>query len=1075
MTGVRRAALALALAAGVATPSFAQVFGQNKVRYGNFGFKVVQTEHFDVHYYDQLKVGALDVARMAERSYARLSTVLNHKFRERKVIILYASPSDFQQTNTTPGEVGEGTGGFTDYFKQRNIFPLTGAYAEIDHVLTHEMTHQFQMDVFSNGRTVGSVQQVATIAPPLWFMEGMAEYLSLGPVTPETAMWLRDAVLEDRLPTIEQLTFDQRIFPYRFGHALWSYVAERWGDEAIGAVLAGVPVAGWEQAIRRSLGVSVQTLTNQWRDAVRAKYYPELGEQARARRFALPALTGERTAGTLHLAPALSPDGTQFAFFGEGDFYFVDLWLADAATGKITRRLLNSTWSADYETFRFINSQAAWSPDGTKLAFAVKHGPRDDIVVLDVKRNAEVRRIRVGLNGLTTPAWSPDGRQLVFTGYDGGLSDLFIVNSDGTGLRRLTNDKYADLLPAWSPDGRTIAFTTDRGPGTDFARLSYGNYRIALYDLTTSQVRILPQMEHGKNVNPVWSPDGNALAFVSDRDGVSNIYLYELADDALFEITNVFTGVQGITPLSPVLSWARGADRLAFNYYERGRYDVYTIDHPQSLKQRMVPRERVAPAAPLVAAAPAAPAPAPAPEPEDTTPKPLTRFEGGLYRGARGFRQADGLKLLAAADVDASGVSLAALRDSAMLALPDTAEFTYKPYQAKLTPDYISRPNVGFVRDNFGQGFYGGASVSLSDMLGNHNLTIGGVVNGRLEESQILAAYTNLSHRIIWTAGVQQSPLFFYSPSTFSETDTSFQRADNLRRLIFRSGFGRLAYPLSRFQRLEGGLAVTNVDDSQLQFLSTLDKRTGFTNFVQQRIGNGSFNYFTPSVALVYDNTLFGYTGPILGQRYRVEFAQTLGDWSYRQYSVDLRKYQSLGGPFVLASRLWYLGREGTDASRFPIFIGYPDLLRGYTAGSFQRRECNFVTTVASTSTYGCGYLDQLVGSNAAVASVELRFPLLTPSLRFVPQGFPPIEGALYYDVGMAWNTLSQIQIPRNQSADPTLVRTPLQSVGVGIRTNILGFLVFRLDWSFMLNRPSNLGDGNYYGDLWTIALGPTF
>src|SRR6476659_7836577 len=102
------------LAALVSVPGVlsAQYFGRNKVQYTDFDFKVIQTEHFDVYYYDRERTAALDAARIAERSYARLSKVLNHEFRERKPIILYASHSDFQQTNALgPEAPSEGTGG----------------------------------------------------------------------------------------------------------------------------------------------------------------------------------------------------------------------------------------------------------------------------------------------------------------------------------------------------------------------------------------------------------------------------------------------------------------------------------------------------------------------------------------------------------------------------------------------------------------------------------------------------------------------------------------------------------------------------------------------------------------------------------------------------------------------------------------------------------------------------------------------------------------------------------------------------------------------------------------------------
>src|SRR5919106_1338411 len=583
---LRRTAPALVLLLLLGLPGMlsAQYFGRNKIQYTNFDFKVIQTEHFDVYFYERERVAAMDAARMAERSYARLSKVLNHEFRERKPIILYASHSDFQQTNATQVG-GEATGGVTDFARNRAVLPFTGSYADFEHVLIHEMVHQFQYDIWSRGRAGAGIATLIAIAPPLWFAEGMAEYLSQGPIDPETAMWLRDASLEGKLPTIDQMTVDPyEFFPYRFGHALWSYVAERWGDEAVGAILKATLAGGVEPAFRRTIGMTLEQLSDQWRDAVQKRYLPDIG--ARARAVADELLTEKRSDGTLHLAPALSPDGSQVAYFSEMDFYSVDLFLADGVSGEVKRRILKSGISSNYETYRFINSQANWSPDGKFLAFAAKRGARDVIVIVDVERNKEVKRIEVKLNGVTTPAWSPDGQHLVFTGYDGGLSDLFVVRRDGSGLRRLTEDKYADLHPVWSPDGKTIAFATDRGEGTNFKTLAIGNMRIALYDLDTGSIELLDQMEQGKNVSPQWSPDGQSIAFVSDRNGVSNIFLYELREKSLYQLTDFYTGAQGITPLSPVLSWASQADRLAFVYFEKGKYDVYTLSNPRGLKRQ---------------------------------------------------------------------------------------------------------------------------------------------------------------------------------------------------------------------------------------------------------------------------------------------------------------------------------------------------------------------------------------------------------------------------------------------------------------------------------------------------------
>src|SRR5467141_1767723 len=621
-----------------APPLAAQYFGQNRVQYRNFNFQTIQTEHFDIYYYPDERGGALDAARMAERAYARLSRILHHQFSSRKPIILYASQSDFQQTNVVDAS-GEGLQGFTEFFKHRMVLPFTGSYAELEHVLGHEMVHQFQYDVISRGRIGAGVQTLVNANLPGWFMEGMAEYLSIGPIDPLTSMWLRDASLEGHLPTVEEMTYDPRIFPYRFGHALLAYVGEKWGDEAIGQILQAAVSSGVEGGFKRALGVTLDDLSSEWRDAVQTTYLPQLADHYRARRIAQPLLTRKRSEGTLHLAPALSPDGRDIAYFSEKNSFFVDLYLADAETGRVKRRLVKSTLNSNYESLRFINSAGSFSPDGRYFAIAAKRRDRDDLVILDVKKDEEVRRIRVPLNGLTTPSWSPDGKQLVFTGYDGGLSDMFVVNADGTNLHRLTNDKYADLEPSWSPDGKTIAFVTDRSPATDFAALKFGNLRIALFHLDNGSIDILRNMDQGKNINPAWAPDGRSLAFVSDRNGISNIFLYDLSDGKIYQLTDVFTGVSGITALSPCLSWAHEADRLAFAYYEDGEYNVYAVDNPRSLKRQPYQAPATPPVTSLLAAqrrALAGPTPvavAAAP-PVDSEPRAAT----SVYRSPAGFR-----------------------------------------------------------------------------------------------------------------------------------------------------------------------------------------------------------------------------------------------------------------------------------------------------------------------------------------------------------------------------------------------------------------------------------------------------
>ncbi|MGQ0562311.1 MAG: peptidase S9, partial [Gemmatimonadota bacterium] len=572
------------MAAAFATPTaaWAQYFGRNKVQYRSFDFQIIRTEHFDVYYYDQERAAVMDAARMAERSYARLSKILQHQFKQRKPIILYASHTDFQQTNALSGFIDEGTGGVTEAYKNRIIMPFTGSYAEFDHVLNHEMVHAFQYDVIFSRGVLNETSPFSSAGRlPLWFMEGMAEYLSIGRIDPHTQSWLRDAVLSGYLRSIGEMSRRDDYLSYRFGQSLWAFIGEKWGDEVVGILLQKAPRLGLERAFASTLGLSLQDLSGEWTAAVRKTYLPQVAQYATPGSFSQQLTRHDELEDGWYFAPAISPDGTRMALLSQHEGFSFDLWLADARTGELKQRLIESARSADFESLRFMNSSAAFSPDGKRLAFVAQAGGRDVLYIFDIDRNRIVDQLGFELNGLAHPSFSPDGGRIVFSGNEGGISDLFITTLDGK-LTRLTQDKYADLVPSWSPDGTRIAFTTDRGPRTSFETLRYGNYRVALIDVATRELDVLPGQDHGKNHNPVWSPDGTQLVWVNDATGTNNLYLYDLAARELARITDVLSGVIAVVPTSPVLAWSRSG-RLLYTYFEKAGYNIYAIDDPRSL------------------------------------------------------------------------------------------------------------------------------------------------------------------------------------------------------------------------------------------------------------------------------------------------------------------------------------------------------------------------------------------------------------------------------------------------------------------------------------------------------------
>jgi Tol biopolymer transport system component len=1018
------AALALFLAASmVPEDADGQYFGRNKVQYRTFDFQVLQTPNFDIYFYPEEEVAARDAARMAERWYERLSAILDHRFTERQPIILYASHPDFQQTTVVGGAISEGVQGVTEAAKQRIAMPLLGSYPETDHVLGHELVHAFQYDISGLGRARGGLQAAAQrFQVPLWFIEGMAEYLSVGPVDAHTAMWVRDGALSGELPSIDRLTRDPRVFPYRWGHALWAYVGGRWGDPVIGQILRltgqGVPMA---DAFQRTLNISLDELSADWHTSIRRAYLPMLTEYQEPREVARPLLTQEGAGGRLNVGPVVSPDGRWVAFLSELGFLDIELHLANAETGEVVRRLVKGTaMDPHFGSLRFINSAGTWSPDSRQFAFAALRGGTDVIAIIDVESARRTRELRIpDVHELANPHWSPDGGSIVVSGTRGGISDLYIIDVASGTAQRLTNDRYAYFHPAFSPDGGTIAFVTDQ-TRTNLEQLSYGGYTIGLRELATGATRMLPVPEAGHNINPVWSRDGASLYFVSDVSGIANIYRIEVGSGAVSQVTRIFTGVSGITALSPTISAARDIDRVLFTSFEGNGYNIYALERAEALAGAPLEMPAVATGdtvAPLAALLPPHPRPA----------------EPAFNRVAQLVNDAStGLPSAAAA-----------------------ADYPVVPYRPRLGLDYIGQPMIGATVGGGmgGGGLFGAVSAIWSDVLGRH--TVMGAVQAQGEIDEIGFSTMYIYSPLRWNLGVaaERIPYVFPAFGEALESESVLRREFYRFRLFDTRLTGIAQYPFSHVQRVEftGGLRRLAEDVRVFEQRFQLFPGGGgqLISEDDRRDPGSSFNMFETSAALIYDSSLFGFTSPFAGQRYRFEVNPIFGQIQMVQATADYRRYLFFN-PFTVAFRGLHFGRYGRDFARFrDMYLGYPWFVRGYAPGDVER-TCRATNAPCP--------LDQLSGQRIGVLNAELRFPLIRQLvLGVAPIGFPPIEGFFFADAGAAWGqdqagrrTTPVLARPGDQLATERPIFT---SIGAGARVNVFGYLIVEVDYVNPLDR----------------------
>ena len=996
----------------------AQYFGRNKVQYRDFKFEVLKTDHFDIYFYEEEREGAARVGRMAERWYARLSSVFDHQMRTRQPLVLYASHPDFEQTNVVGGMIGEGTGGVTEGLKRRVVLPLAGTLQETDHVLGHELVHAFQYDI-SAQRAPGGGAGIERL--PLWFVEGLAEYLSIGNVDAHTAMWLRDATRKEELPQIKDLDSGE-FFPYRWGQAVWAYVGGKYGDDLIGQIYRdGVRSGSPLLALKNATTIEDKELSTNWHADIRSQYSPIMAALGRAQGFGRSLTSTDKSRMATNVSPSISPDGRHLVFFSSRDLFSIDLYLAETESGRIVRKLVDTALSGHFTSLQFIGSAGSWSPDSRQFVVGGVHAGKAVLAILNVGNGDVSQQIDVPEVGeILNPTWAPDGQSIAFSATVGGDSDLFIYDLKSSTLKRITRDLFADLQPAWSPDGAAIAFVTDRFT-TKADALAAGDYQLALLDVASGNITALATPAPGKSINPQWSSDSRRLFFVSDRTGISNVYSIEVQSGTLAQVTNVDGGVSGITALSPAISSAVSGKSLALSAYEDGSHHIYLIEGEQLNGKPIEPASDVS-------------------RLQAASLPPLEREP-----------------------------LIARVLNDPSTGLPPAAATEVEPYKAKLSLDTVGQPYISAGVNRFGGSVGGGIAFNLSDMLGNHNLygqvsadTYGGGASDIVKNTGVLFAYTNLKKRINWGLMVEQSPYIaggYALGQGVVGGENALLDQTIIQRQINRGVSGMLAYPFSQNARVEFGGGFTRTSFEQQIRTVAISQRTGriLADDVQNESLADALNLSSVSTALVTDSSLFGPTSPVAGGRSRFEVAPTFGDLRMTSALADYRRYFMPSRFYTIAVRGLHYGRYGSggeDNRLMPLFLGYPEFVRGYGVDSFEAGEC--------TSSESCPTYDRLVGSRMLVGNLEFRFPLLRPfGVTDRMYGPVPIEVAFFLDGGVTW---SKGQKPSFLNGN----REPVSSGGISLRTNLMGFAVAQIDFARPFDRPGR-------GWIWGFSLTPGF
>lgn len=994
-------AMVLVIFAFLIPEAGAQYFGRNKPSYQRFEFKVYQSPNFEIyHYFDDEEV-IHAVAETFEKWYIRHQHLFKDTFETQNPVIIYANHPDFQQTTAVGGEIGIGTQGVTEALRNRVVLPILETNAQTDHVIGHELVHVFHFRALFKDDSL-SLNSLRNL--PLWLVEGMAEYFSIGSVDAHTAMIMRDAVHQDDFPSLKEMSRNYQYNPYRYGHAFVSFFGRTWGDSLIVPLYQETGRFAYERAMERIIGLSANTVSDLWKAAYVNHYTPLLADSSRHVATGTRILS-EDNAGTINISPSVSPDGKLLAFYSERDLLSIDLFLADASNGKILRKLSSSSRNLDIDGYNFFESVGSWSPDSRRFVHtAVKKG-RNQLVIVDTKRPRRTKEIPVkGVPSLNNPAWSPDGRFLVFSGLVQGQPDLYMLELESGNVTQLTNDIFSYIHPSWSTDGRYLSFSTDRPQTSQLDDVFNFQFNLGIMDFESADrdITVFDVFPGAQNLNPKFNPEQDGLYFLSNRDGYRNLYFYDLNEGKVFQLTDLYTGISGITHLSPAITVARESGDVLYSFYQKGNYEIFRVEASEFIKKEVDPMEIDFSAATL--------------PPLEPPRKPLVDKH---------------LKIEPATSI-----------------FP-VDSFAEIPYEGRFSLSYIGSSGMGVAANRFGTGVAGGVSMLFTDITGDNQLFSALAVNGEIYDFGGQVGYLNQKNRFAWGGMVSHIPYpFSYLQYGLEEIDYGGEPilVENLQLILQRTFEDQISafayYPFSTTRRFEIG-------GSLAWYYFRID---AINNYYMQgiRIGQNrerldapaGFNLQRVNMAYVGDNSMFGMASPITGQRYRLGVEKYFGMVDMYSVTADYRRYLNIR-PFTLAIRAVHYGRYGSEMRNnlfYPLYLGYPGWIRGYSYNTLDRLQGSLDEQFT---------LEQLFGSRVIMGGVELRIPFTGPErLAVIGSNFLFTELNLFFDAGVAWDGGMEITFDREEAFLPSK-RYPVFSMGPSLRVNLFGALILEPYFAF--------------------------
>lgn len=880
--------LLAALAVLVTSPALGQyrnIGGKNKITHDTFDWKIYESPHFMIYYYPEVEPFLEKLVSYSESAYLKVSTTLDYQLGFKVPVFFYKTHGEFEQTNITMSMLPEGVGAFATPSKNRIVIPIDDPPDKMQATLTHELVHIFQYDLFYQS----DLSKAYRSSPPLWIMEGMAEFVGQEGWSTSNEAVIRDAVLNDLVPPILQLNA-QTFLTYRFGQAAFDYMNEEWGLEGvrdfIQAFRRHLTTRNLEKVVDEAFGVTADEFDSGFRRYLRGRFIRGAIEKDEPADYGKEIGIKGRWVHTF--SPAFSPSGELVAVLTnkEGE---VDLMLISAEDGEIVKNLTKGyTTAYEYiivESFSGKND-VAWSPDGNTIAVFVRRERGRDLMMVNAITGRKMAQVTLpDLYENASPAFSPDSSKVLFAANKDGVVDIFEYEIDTEVVRNITQDAFWDTNPTYSPDGNSCVYN----------RRINGHEKLIKVSLTDPADKAQLTFGEHDDIQAAYAPDGKRIYFTSDESGIFNFSILDLETLVVSEYTNVVSGINNPIPLA-----ATGdAERVGFTSFFKGKFRLYEMELADPMRIIEPPPKEEVPDLD---------------EQEDFKPTlelTIDEEEKQEYQKYKFFVE--------------SANAVAGISD-----LGDVITYSH---------------------------------ISLSDMSGDQRIMVR--LMSLYTYTNIEATYFNTRKRYDW--GIHLFDLRDY----FVFFDPTDQSGIGRNRTFRRSGgtlFG--SYPVDRFRRFEGSVGymlrdhwTPVVEDNEIIEYTQVDDDLPFVG-----------------LSFIGDTARYASFGPIHGRKYSmsVQYAPELGNRTagFTDIQFEFRNYFQVTKRSLIAHRLFAFG-SFSDVPNFRTFGGM-NTLRSWDFRDF-------------------------VGSRTAFSNLEFRFPLIDGVAFPFGMTIREIRGTIFWDIGAAW------------------------------------------------------------------------